>query len=62
MPHAIGSDAPPPPMSQIVKCLDATLLPTLVPIAPRRLKEKEAAGDFFFRTILTEGVPLATED
>ena len=35
---------------------------TLVPIAPERLKEKEALGDFFFRTILTEGVPIATED
>jgi len=35
---------------------------TLVPIAPQRLKEKEAIGDFFFRTILTEGVPIATED
>jgi uncharacterized protein len=35
---------------------------TLVPIAPQRLEEKKAAGDFFFLTILTEGVPLATED
>lgn len=35
---------------------------TLVPIAPGRLEEKKAAGDHFFRTVLTEGVPLATED
>lgn len=35
---------------------------TLVPIAPRRLEEKKASGDFFFRTILSEGVPLATAD
>src|SRR2546422_2533417 len=35
---------------------------TLVPIAPQRLKEKRAIGDFFFQTILAEGVPLATKD
>ncbi len=35
---------------------------TLVPIAPERLEEKMAIGDPFFRTILLEGVPLATED
>ena len=35
---------------------------TLIPIAPQRLKEKKAVGDHFFRTILGEGVPLATKD
>ena len=35
---------------------------TLVPIAPERLKEKAALGEFFFRTNLTEGVPMAMED
>ncbi len=35
---------------------------TLVPIAPRRLEEKQASGDFSFCTILSEGVPLATTD
>jgi predicted nucleotidyltransferase len=35
---------------------------TLVPIAPRRLAEKQAIGDFFFQTVLTEGVPLAAEN
>jgi uncharacterized protein len=33
---------------------------TLVPIAPKRLAEKKAVGDHFFRTILSEGVLLAT--
>jgi uncharacterized protein len=32
---------------------------TLVPITPERLREKKAAGDFFFGTILKEGVQLA---
>lgn len=35
---------------------------TLIPIAPSRLEEKKAAGDYFFGTILKEGVLLATED
>ena len=35
---------------------------TLIPIAPARLAEKKAIGDFFFQTILTEGVLLATEN
>ena len=35
---------------------------TLVPIAPARLAEKREIGDFFFKTILDEGVPLATEN
>jgi len=33
---------------------------TLVPISPRRLEEKKAIGDFFFATVLNEGVLLAT--
>jgi len=35
---------------------------TLIPITPERLGEKRAAGDFFFNTVLKEGVPLATEN
>ena len=35
---------------------------TLVPISPARLAEKKAVGDHFFRTVLTEGVLLATEN
>jgi predicted nucleotidyltransferase len=32
---------------------------TLVPIAPARLAEKKASGDFFFATVLKEGLLLA---
>lgn len=35
---------------------------TLIPITPVRLGEKRACGDFFFATVLKEGIPLATED
>ena len=35
---------------------------TLVPISPTRLAEKKAIGDYFFGTVLNEGVLLATED
>jgi uncharacterized protein len=35
---------------------------TLVPITPDRLDEKKAIGDFFFQTVLQEGVLLATEN
>ena len=35
---------------------------TLIPIAPGRLAEKKAVGDYFFETILTEGLSLATQD
>ena len=35
---------------------------TLIPITPHRLEEKKAIGDHFFRTVLEEGVQLATED
>lgn len=35
---------------------------TLVPIAPARLAEKQAIGDYFFGTVLSEGVLLASED
>jgi predicted nucleotidyltransferase len=35
---------------------------TLVPIAPARLAEKKAIADFFFQTILDEGVILATQN
>jgi predicted nucleotidyltransferase len=32
---------------------------TLVPISPERLEEKRAIGDFFFETVIREGVLLA---
>jgi hypothetical protein len=35
---------------------------TLVPITPGRLVEKRSVGDFFFKTILREGVLLASEN
>jgi hypothetical protein len=35
---------------------------TLIPITPSRLGEKQTCGDFFFGTVLKEGVALATED
>ncbi|MEK7684350.1 MAG: nucleotidyltransferase domain-containing protein [Verrucomicrobiota bacterium] len=35
---------------------------TLIPITPHRLAEKEACRDFFFGTVLSEGVILATEN
>jgi predicted nucleotidyltransferase len=35
---------------------------TLIPITPKRLSEKEAVADPFFRTVLDQGVLLATED
>jgi predicted nucleotidyltransferase len=35
---------------------------TLLPIAPERLEEKKASRDFFFATVLREGVLLATEN
>ena len=35
---------------------------TLIPITPQRLDEKRAVGDFFFATILNEGVQLAAQN
>lgn len=35
---------------------------TLVPITPARLEEKKSGGDFFFATVLKEGVLLATQN
>ena len=35
---------------------------TLIPITSKRLEEKKSVGDFFFQTVLTEGVRLATEN
>ncbi len=35
---------------------------TLIPITPGRLEEKKAIGDFFFKTVLKEGVLLASEN
>ena len=35
---------------------------TLLPITPSRLDEKKRCADHFFETVLTEGVPLASEN
>ena len=35
---------------------------SLVPITPMRLGEKKKCGDYFFQTVLSEGVPLASEN
>ena len=35
---------------------------TLIPITPERLEEKKSSGDYFFRTVLEEGLQLAAED
>ena len=35
---------------------------TLIPITPSRLSEKRQCGDFFFGTVLQEGVAIASED
>lgn len=35
---------------------------TLVPITPERLEEKKAIRDYFFDTILQEGILLATQN
>jgi hypothetical protein len=35
---------------------------TLIPITPERLAEKRRIQDYFFQTVIEEGVPLATED
>ncbi len=35
---------------------------TIVPISPQRLQEKRDSGDHFYKTVLREGVLLATEN
>ena len=35
---------------------------SLVPISPERLQEKKDIGDYFYRTVLKEGVLIATEN
>lgn len=35
---------------------------TLLPITPQRFREKETAGDFFYASILAEGVTLAAKN
>ena len=35
---------------------------TLIPITPTRLREKQSCRDFFFATVMREGVLLATEN
>lgn len=35
---------------------------TLIPITPARLREKQAEHDYFFETIMKEGVCVATKD
>ncbi len=35
---------------------------TLIPVTPGRLREKQAIGDYFFKTVLEEGVLIAAEN
>ena len=35
---------------------------TLIPLTPERLREKQAIGDYFFQTVLNEGVVIAAEN
>ncbi len=35
---------------------------TLIPITSQRLAEKKTVGDHFFQTVLSEGVPIASEN
>ncbi|MEO7317457.1 MAG: nucleotidyltransferase domain-containing protein [Chthoniobacteraceae bacterium] len=35
---------------------------TLIPITSQRLAEKKVVGDHFFQTVLSEGVPIASEN
>jgi hypothetical protein len=35
---------------------------TLVPITPERLAEKQSIKDYFFETVMNEGVHIATEN
>ena len=35
---------------------------SLIPITPQRLAEKKMVGDHFFQTVLSEGVPIASEN
>ncbi|HMP73995.1 MAG TPA: nucleotidyltransferase domain-containing protein [Kiritimatiellia bacterium] len=35
---------------------------TLIPITPERLREKTSDGDFFFKTIIDEGICVAAKD
>jgi hypothetical protein len=35
---------------------------SLVPITPARLSEKRAIGDFFFETLMKEGIPITAQD
>jgi hypothetical protein len=35
---------------------------SLIPIAPQRLEEKKAIGDFFFGTVIKEGRLIATQN
>lgn len=35
---------------------------TLIPVTPERLQEKQAIRDYFFQTVLKEGVLLAAEN
>ena len=35
---------------------------TIIPISPQRLSEKQTVGDHFFKTVLKEGILLATKN
>ena len=47
---------------RVMRAIPAKPSFTLVPISPERLGEKKASGDYFFRTVLKEGVLLAAQD
>ena len=48
--------------SRVMRPIPAKPSFTLIPITPERLSEKKASGDYFFKTVLNEGVLLATEN
>lgn len=48
--------------SRAMRAIRPKLSFTLVPITPERLAEKRAIQDYFFETVLKEGVPLASEN
>jgi len=48
--------------SRVMRPIPAKPSFTLIPITPERLSEKKSDGDHFFKTVLKEGVLLATEN
>jgi hypothetical protein len=48
--------------SRVMRPIPAKPSFTLIPITPERLGGKKTVGDHFFRTVLKEGILLATEN